>query len=950
MDSLLSADARRKRQHENGGERLKEVYIDLLRCLSLDGAIGDSRNDNALVALPLLDQHGRGQPEKPRLRLTRVADNILNGLKDFAVGLQEMQSNGLMHHLNVAFLKKSAKPLAMVSDERNNSRNKHTERMNYGGNRTGWTEAVADWDNTIDDPEERKRTEREEEDLVIALRLAKALEVKTVKLIQQIGKILTAGQKIMGANLRCDPVFEYFSEKNMFAFLVEIVTAVPTHSGTRQRISGVVWNPAVKAETLHTIARLITNAQTGTSLYFLLSSGHINTLITGMLPLSEWETEALELMLPGYVAVLGGLCQHLSIEPATVCPFLKVETNDVCQFPLLTALVDVATSLHSNLPEKQECLRLLVALMRLKEPSTRQLLQESCLEQRKLCLTLCARLMDRYNHLSRLVIGPVVDPGRSNLVQSYMDDLTSQLEYIDELFGCGLRALNVRLCELLLRRVVLKILSRTKPRNRRLLAVGIIDTDVVPREEALSQTAMVFVAHFWSLTYVPFLKMLSVVCFHPACPGEWPNQGQDEYFVTKELNRIVVSVPRDNSTDTVDDGDVKDDSGNDDNPINPFRTHLLSVLSGNLGEWAIVPATLVFESFLRSKAVSSAVLSSVGVVSDSISDFEEALGEYLLQEHCNSSLVSTIALERVCCVSVQFLQSLSLYTVASDDNDEQKTFQLSASRIRSSPVYSAMTQCFHRLCQHASVLQASPGVSEIFRDLTYEAIRNRYARLSDEHGRQKEEAFGCVLNQFWWNRWLGKADLLVRKFRFTDPNDVEDARFFLGNALHFRGTCLVTNDWVDGMDNRKESSDDKNKTAIGTADKRKIIPSIEWADKELLEIGDMIRTSFRGSEVDLGGMSKFRCRPGTNECTTVDGDGPFPWHSNHAESHLQIVLGRREFLVVAPFRGRGADRATVLCTVSLHDVIGFAADDEWLHVAIRNVEDIECLVQNGECQ
>jgi hypothetical protein len=44
---------------------------------------------------------------------------------------------------------------------------------------------------------------------------------------------------------------------------------------------------------------------------------------------------------------------------------------------------------------------------------------------------------------------------------------------------------------------------------------------------------------------------------------------------------------------------------------------------------------------------------------------------------------------------------------------------------------------------------------------------------------------------------------------------------------------------------------------------------------------------------------------------------------------------------------REVNRGTIICGVSLRKVIAFASDQEWLHIAIRNMEDVGFLIKNG---
>jgi hypothetical protein len=58
-------------------------------------------------------------------------------------------------------------------------------------------------------------------------------------------------------------------------------------------------------------------------------------------------------------------------------------------------------------------------------------------------------------------------------------------------------------------------------KNRQFLAVGIADVDVIPEREGLAQLAVVFLVHFWSISYPPLTRMLAVALFHPKSTSLW---------------------------------------------------------------------------------------------------------------------------------------------------------------------------------------------------------------------------------------------------------------------------------------------------------------------------------------------------------------------------------------------------------------------------------------------
>ncbi|KAI2489783.1 hypothetical protein MHU86_24805 [Fragilaria crotonensis] len=123
---------------------------------------------------------------------------------------------------------------------------------------------------------------------------AQKMEEHLVLLIRCIGEVVAYGDK-PGTSFRSDPVFEYFCEKSMLSLLVAIAKAKPS---TNSDLHPIVWSPIVKSEVLRVVSVLISNAQDGPSLYYLLSNNFVNELTTCMTPLRQWTDSALEIMTP----------------------------------------------------------------------------------------------------------------------------------------------------------------------------------------------------------------------------------------------------------------------------------------------------------------------------------------------------------------------------------------------------------------------------------------------------------------------------------------------------------------------------------------------------------------------------------------------------------------------------------------------------------------------------
>lgn len=748
------------------------------------------------------------------------------------------------------------------------------------------------------------------EELIKLLSIARNLVERVVQLLNDLAEVVTHGNTSVGITLKCNPVFEYFCEKSMMSLLVEIQNTKP---GSIPRLHGVTWNPLVKSQVLRTVATIITNTQHGPSLYYLLSNNGINELLSGMIPLKQWTNRALEIMLPAFVALMKGLSQHLIVEPAGVSMFLRVGDGQRQHFPLFVAMVEIATYPKMESSIRSACLQLLVGVMSVRNSAVADLVHQCEIQQTKLCRYLCSRVNDRCTNLTKLVIGPVVDARRCNLVQAHLKDLSAQLTYINHIFRCGVQSLNVRLCEMFLRSVVGRLLHNLLPQERKILAVGTTDTDVVPQVEASAQTSLVVLVHCFGITYPPLVRMLAVALFHPTSTDVWAgNQnGFDEYVVTRKLNAIVCG------------------EDNSDSVPNAYRQHLLAVLAGDLGEWTFVPASMMLEAVISGKATSNELLSNLRIVSKptdetAASEFEGALTKFFLRKHTNQSLMSRVALERACATAMQLLCK----TRVSCDKHGVDSCQ----RVASSPLHGAVHSCLKRCCEKAISLRKRRDVSQLFVELVQSEIRARYSVLSNEHKRGNQSLLGCHLDYFHWNRYLSKAELLVRKFRVVGSNEVADTRFFLQMVLHLRAVCKAVDKWCE----RRDESTVK-------------VPAIEWADREILSVGDLLPRPAKGTDLDLRGLTTFRFQPSSAQLAQTANRHERPEDvAIRFASQLVLVLGKSDIIIAKPLSARAAYRGVILCVVPLCNIIAFASDNEWLHVAVRNLEDVLRLVKNGK--
>ena len=540
-----------------------------------------------------------------------------------------------------------------------------------------------------------------------------------------------------------------------------------------------------------------------------------------------------------------------------------------------------------------------------------------------------------------------MDPIRSNAIAGQLVTLQNEIESLNDVLWCGVKSLNVRTCECLLQRLVSVLLRDLfSSEQRHLLAgVGDFDTDAIPEREAIAQVAALFLSHlFLRLAYPPFIRMLAVALLHPLSSTVWNNplprteSSIDSYVLTKSLNRIVSA-----SSDETGEG-----SNEEDIIPNLCRQELLTCLSGECGEWRFVPVAILFEAFLISEVLDLETLVSLKVVpsfseTDSQypeSPFEEALAQFLRSRTGEMSAVSISAMERAGSLSMTMIPH-----VANSLTNRGKDVSLLSKFIHASPLVQSLQQSQSFYCTTALKFQDTTGVSQLFADLVELTIKSRYLKLGENHSRQGKIDYGCPLETFSCSQQSRNAEILVRKIRTVGSNDVEDARFAIRMAIHFRALCLAVERMIE--DCSSSSPESGPSFTLDTMDR---------ADDLLLILGDLKEKPMVSTDLDLRGRMIFRFFPATttkqqksfeDDDTTGRGRNVPEEISLRSRNQLILVLEPTDIFIVKHIDRSDVNRGTILCRVSLRSVIACASDGDWLHVAVRNVDDVDLIIKNG---
>lgn len=769
-----------------------------------------------------------------------------------------------------------------------------------------------------------------DEATVDALEMAKSLEKTVVSLIRSIGEVVVnaaEGQQQHtqpNQSLRSDEAFEYFCEKAILALFVEIACATPGRDEAHSTFHGVVWIPQVKAQVYHTISLLIAGVRDSSALYYLLSQNCINQLVAGMLPLQQWTGQALETMLPPYVDLLKTLAMQLGDAPQ-LFPFFTIQEKNRIHFPLFSATLQTGTSAfaQSNSFVHATCLNLIVDFMQIPCSPIQDWISQGQPEQRAFADHLCSLLLRRYTRIAHLTSGPVVDGIRSSALVGQLKGLNDQMELLNDVFGCPLRGLHVRLCEQLLRQVISKLWKPFQSSQRPFLsAVGVADVDSIPASEAEAQAATAVLSRFLAIVrYPPALRMLAVTLWHEKASPVWVQpesieSDKDGYACTKALHLVVEGNPK----DLVE---------------NVFRLEFYKALRGDYGAWRVVSSASLMYQCLHSIDTETLILLDILPKRDQEqgTPVEEAVAAFLLLKHARESNVSNWALECVASLVVAWTHRAI------------RTDLYSTEKLRKSPMMAAIQRARDYFYQCLIDSERTVGVSDLFVDVLESSVASMYKKITlmVNGVRTGPRILGYNVAQVGCARHATDAEVLVRKLRCIKTNEIETTRFYAHMALHLRAIMRILDDYLTRISRSKQKNvRDLEPDMIDRADDLKTI------------FGSLRDSPQVGSDIDIRGrmwfpffvdnsMQKEQARESQSEARdrAFSDDMIF-----RPTSTLVAVLDPTFLFVVKPLDKQETARGTVICCVPLLNAIAAASDGDWLHIAVRH-DDVGLLIKNG---
>ena len=805
-----------------------------------------------------------------------------------------------------------------------------------------------------------------DDDSVAVLAAARAKESKVVDIICQMGETITHA---------CDDeVWAYFCDKNILSLLVDIAkTKSPEESGDSV-FCGVVASPKVKGQILQTLTAILSNADgDDTSLYFLLSSNHINETVSFFVPLHQWTLHALEEMLPHFCVLLRNLTLRLLDKPQLVQFFVGANHEEStakqqCCFPLFHSAVHVLSSTFAQSDAFVYETALGVVLNQLQIPSegVRSAIAGAVRDQDVLLSHLCQRLTARYRHIARLTVGVSSgDPARSKAIGRELAHLHELFQVINDVLWSGIRPLNVRFCEYLLRVVFEHILPNLLLHDNKNIGASAAssneDSDELPpddplicEEEAHCIASLVFLNQlFLTLEYAPLLKMCAVALFHPLSPkdirvsAKETQNGSDlesDYFILQsELNAILS------------DSTAATDKATSNEHKNPFRAVLHAMIRGDRGYRRFVPAAILLQGLLDSPLEVS-FLSTLQIVDKpdatgedrnegQYSEFQDGIGRFLSRNQRPSETAS-IALECAGALSLSFISHLIVAWTNNGTN-----FEHFHDTFTSSPLVTAIATARSQYAAKGKTMSKATELSDIFIELVELELSRRYVAVPGEND---AKVFVCDLNANDCHHFQNNPEILVRALRDPGSNEVEDAKFTIRALFYLRSLSRIL---IEIDQNLSSCIGPHSIGSRWTEDSFFEVPTSEVMEDDYIGLVGREERPQLGTELDIRGRTFFYCIPSlpdTNSSYSSSSDQKrrlsqdlMRMTMSGQQEELLLVLDPTDLFVLKPNLSNGAcNRGVILCHAPIGAVIAAVPERELLHIAIRQTEE-SFFVKNG---
>lgn len=835
---------------------------------------------------------------------------------------------------------------------------------------------------------------------LLLLTAAREKEAQVVEIIRSIGEIVIYGEKntrwsssytitTNTTNVNTNnQVFEYFCDKNMLSLLVDIMMAKPSSCSTRSsstyrtaiRYSGVVWTASVKAQILQTISIFVSNVSDQRSLYYLLSSNSVNKIIMGVVPLEQWSDSALDEILPVYISFLKSMALQLANKPDLFHFFYhpngQESGNDspsifLPLFPLLYAAVEVTTSTckgaQSDTFVQTTALNIILNIFQLEDPNISSIILQSRVEQHMLMSHLCQQLNERYLAIIDIMIGKHVSSWRQEALVCECRKLEDVLHLVtDFLWSCSKSSIDIskRLCEYILANVMNNPVLDNLMIHSSSLCDEPHDCEYSEARAKCISSLLFITLFFFTLDYVPLRRMVAVAVFHPYKPHKmWIRERKNmggEFVIAPALNEIMMN----HFTVLHDDPDQEQNDKEEidfikSSPLvkvesNDVRNLLHDILSGNMGHGAFVLVSLFAEKILQSEDLNLNMLQTFGLLpsSSTLSPpsscwLVSSLSSYLNTLPNNIS-TKTNEYELNMAISLSASTMIQFSRLFRDNNDILTEETIAYVMDTFKPLIQSVSNVRYFLASRCKDSLSLPLPENLIPDMMERIIQHLYS-LVDSKTAYVEYWFD--VQSFFSKDHTAFCNILTEST--ATKRDVE----YDQNSFMFRALLLI-----NALDHICAAFQ-----KVFLSNRINDIPNISTrvkASSEIALLGSLNLQSIVGTDFVIKNQRYFRFSPSlalsdianskskafTNGTEEKDkrrelADKILLMASSKSSEFL-LVVDDDELLVVKP-KVLDSCEGTILCCTLINNVIAIASDEEWLHIAIRNAEDVGVLISKG---
>jgi hypothetical protein len=423
---------------------------------------------------------------------------------------------------------------------------------------------------------------------------------------------------------------------------------------------------------------------------------------------------------------------------------------------------------------------------------------------------------------------------------------------------------------------------------------------------------------------------------------------------------------------------------------NIYRNLIMEVISGALGERCFIMASLLLESMLQSKAMDSQLLKVLQMV-PTVDDDKEIIHEWtahsldvpltkFIDDLQNLSPSTEGSFSMDCAVSLIILYLPHFIKALTEQESKSKNQD---KLIEHLDIFTNIQLTKESFASESLRLKSVNGICDLFTVLVEEEIQKLFS-IMDTTGPQIK--FKCDLHNLSSGARKNIIDILITKtFPPTKTNnETNTARFvirtfFILTSLHqnlsqvhtnlsdllatsFSSLSNISSRWSQGLVHvEKTSVASKDVCTMGCLDQQSIVGTDVFIhDKTHFSISPSLALTSHHSEE--WGVPSIPFQKHTNQqLYMIDSEktkrralaDKILMKSSFSKTEMILVVTETELLIVkSKVKEENDDDddtkvGTILCTTLLSNIIALAADDAWLHIAMRNVEDVGVLIRKG---